>query len=63
MDICEKLAIQDYKFRLVFGRTRIDYDAEKDDANRTKHGYALESAVYLLQRIIFPFGSKPRRMP
>ncbi len=44
-----KLGVPEYEFRVVIGRTRIEYDAEKDKTNRTKHGYALESAVYLLE--------------
>ena len=59
MDITTKLGIPDYEFRLVFGRTKIDYDPNKEDANRQNHGYSLESAVHLLERILLPLGSQP----
>ncbi|MCL7929701.1 BrnT family toxin [Halomonas llamarensis] len=52
----EGMADQD--FRVVFGRTKIDYDPTKETANRAKHGYSLESAVYLLERIMLPLGGK-----
>ena len=59
MDIPNKLGIPDHEFRLVFGRTQIDYDQEKEESNRRKHGYSLQSAVYLLERIMLPIGGKP----
>ncbi len=40
-------------FRVVIGSTGIDYDPNKEMINRKKHGYSLESAVYLLQRYVF----------
>lgn len=52
MDIPAKLGIPNYEFRLVFGRTKIDYDPDKEDINRKKHGYSLESAVHLLERLL-----------
>lgn len=52
------LGIPDYEFRLVLGRTMIDYDLNKDISNRAKHGYSLESAVYLLKRLILPTSKK-----
>ncbi len=55
--IPEKLGIPDYEFRVVFGRTQIDYDLEKEGINRKKHGYSLESAVYLLKRLLLPLGN------
>ncbi|MDR3390772.1 MAG: BrnT family toxin [Sulfuriferula sp.] len=44
-------------FRVVIGSTGIDYDLNKEEANRKKHGYSLESAVYLLQRLVLPIPS------
>lgn len=41
-------------FRIVVGSTSIDYDSNKEQINRRKHGYSLESAVYLLQRLVLP---------
>lgn len=54
MDIPAKLGIPEYEFRVVFGRTRIDYDPNKEEANRAKHGYSLQSAVYFLEGVLFP---------
>ena len=44
-------------FRVVIGNTRIDYDPNKEEINRKKNGYSLESAVYLLQRAVLPIPS------
>jgi uncharacterized DUF497 family protein len=35
-------------FRLIIGSTQVDYDLAKEDTNRRKHGYSLESAVSFL---------------
>ena len=51
MDIPAKLGIPNYEFRLAFGRTKIDYDPDKEGINRDNHGYSLESAVHLLERL------------
>ena len=59
MNIPMKLSIPDYEFRVVFGRTKIDYDRAKEDANRENHGYSLESAVHLLERFVLPLGNQP----
>jgi uncharacterized DUF497 family protein len=59
MDIPGKLGIPDHEFRVVIGGTTVDYDLEKEDANRKKHGYSLQSAVHLLERYILPIGGAP----
>ena len=59
MDIPAKLGIAEHEFRVVFGRTTIDYDPNKEDANRAKHGYSLESAVDILKRLLMP-NTNPR---
>ncbi len=41
-------------FRVVIGRTRIEYDSTKEESNRKRHGYSLESAVHFLERLILP---------
>ena len=46
-------------FHLVFGKSKIDYDSDKDDYNRKEHKYGLESAVALLTRILVPGGTIP----
>jgi uncharacterized DUF497 family protein len=57
-EILEKLKIEKHDFRLVFGRSKIDYDPDKEEKNRKIHEYSLLSAVDLLQNHIFPFGNK-----
>jgi uncharacterized DUF497 family protein len=57
MDIPAIFRIPAYEFRLVFGRTKIDYDPNKEGVNRKKHGYSLESAVYILEKMLHPTGS------
>ena len=56
MDFPEKLGISKYEFRLIFGRTRIEYDESKEMANREKHGYSLESAVHYFEKLLLPTG-------
>jgi uncharacterized DUF497 family protein len=41
-------------FRAVIGSTGIGYDPNKEEINRKKHKYSLESAVHLLQRLVLP---------
>lgn len=55
-DIPRKMGIPDWEFRVVIGTTKIDYDLDKEYSNREKHGYSLESAVSLLERMVFPLG-------
>lgn len=50
----EKLGIEKHQLRLIFGSTRVDYGQTKEQINRDKHGYSLESAAYLLQRRLLP---------
>ena len=59
MDIPKRLGIKETDFRLVIGRTGIDYDVNKEEINCKKHGYSLESAVYMLQRWLLPLGGPP----
>ena len=40
-----------HEFRLILGRTRIEYDENKELSNRKKHGYSLESAVHYFERL------------
>ena len=46
-------------FRLVIGSTQVDYDRNKEDANRKKHGYSLESAVHFFTRLLLPIPQPP----
>ncbi len=59
MDFTKKLSIPDYEFRLIFGRTRINYDPNKETINLQKHGYSLGIAVQLLEKILLPINTKP----
>jgi uncharacterized DUF497 family protein len=59
MDVTEKLGIRETDFRLIFGRSKVDYDHNKELINRKKHGYSLESAVHLLTRWLLPISSLP----
>ncbi len=45
-------------FRIIIGRSRIDYDESKETINRKKHGYSLESAVDLLISRLLPFPTR-----
>jgi uncharacterized DUF497 family protein len=38
----------------MIGSTRIDYDPRKEEANRKRHGYSLESVVEQLEYLLFP---------
>jgi uncharacterized DUF497 family protein len=58
-DIPSKLGIPDREFRVAIGSTKVDYDPNKEESNRKKHGYSLESAVEQLEHLILPVG-KPR---
>lgn len=55
----KKLGIPEHKFRLIFGRSRVDYDTEKDIIIRKKHKYALESATHFLTRLLMPMNRPP----
>ncbi len=52
MNIPEKLGILKYEFRLVIGRTRIEYDESKEMINRKKHGYSFESAAHYFEQLL-----------
>jgi uncharacterized DUF497 family protein len=54
MNIPEQLGIPEYEFRLIIGRTRIEYDETKEMINRRKHGYSLESAVHYFEQLFLP---------
>ena len=58
MDYPAKLGIKTEDFRLIPGSTRIDYDQNKEMTNRKKHGYSLQSAVDLLQKVLL-FNTDP----
>ncbi|MGD0590115.1 MAG: BrnT family toxin [Bacteroidota bacterium] len=54
ISFAKQLGVEEHQLRLVLGSTRIEYDPEKENINRQKHGYSLESAAYLLQRRLLP---------
>lgn len=59
MSIPGQLGIPDYEFRLIIGRTQIEYDETKEMGNRKKHGYSLESAVHYFEQLLTPIPRKP----
>lgn len=59
MNFPEQLGIPEYEFRLIFGRTRIEYDENKDESNIKKHKYSLESAAHFLERLMLPVPQPP----
>lgn len=46
-------------FRSVIGRTQVDYDPKKEDVNRERHKYSLESAVHFFTRLLLPIAQPP----
>ena len=46
-------------FRVIIGRSKIDYDYDKEEENRRKNGYSLESAVHFLEALLLPLGGSP----
>lgn len=58
-DVSRLLGIPDWEFRVVFGKTKVEYDPHKEQINRKKHGYSLESGVQQLERMIFRIGRPP----
>jgi uncharacterized DUF497 family protein len=47
------LGVPEWECRAVFGTTRLDYDPDKEETNRRKQHYSLESAVQQVERILF----------
>jgi uncharacterized DUF497 family protein len=43
---------KEHEFRLILGRTRIDFDPTKEDSNRRKHGYSLTCAVDIFENAL-----------
>lgn len=48
-----RLGIEDYRLRLIVGRTKITYDPVKEERNRKEKKFSLESAAYLFERRLF----------
>ena len=55
-EFTRKLGIPDWEFRVIIGRTKIDYDPNKEEINRQKHGYSLESIVEQVEMLVLPTG-------
>ncbi len=49
-----QLGLEEHELRLIFGRTKIEYDEKKEEKNRKKHRYSLESTAHLLERRVLP---------
>jgi uncharacterized DUF497 family protein len=52
-DIAAKLGIPEWEFRIIPGCTKIEYDHDKNDKNRTIHKIDLESGANLLAKCVF----------
>ena len=60
MSYLEMMGVAEHEFRLIFGRSRIEYDLNKEEINRAKHQYSLESAVLFLERVLMsPWSNRP----
>jgi uncharacterized DUF497 family protein len=60
MNYAQMLGVAEHEFRLVFGRSKIEYDATKEGINRSKHHYSLESAVHILEGMLLaPWSNRP----
>jgi len=46
-------------FRLIIGSTQVDYDHNKEEKNRKKHQYSLDSAVHFFTRLLLPIPQPP----
>jgi len=53
------LGLEEHDFRLIFGRTTIEFDPDKEEVNRAKHGYSLLSAVALMEQVLLPLSPSP----
>ena len=58
-----QVSVPEWEFRVVFGRTKIDFDPDKELENRKNHNYSLESGVQQLERMVFPIGAPHRVLP
>ncbi len=60
MNYAQMLGVAEHDFRLVFGRSKIEYDASKEETNRRKHHYSLESVVHILEGMLLaPWSNRP----
>jgi uncharacterized DUF497 family protein len=50
--VAERAAWNSKDFRLIVGSTQIHYDPAKEEVNRKKNGYSLESAVHFFERLL-----------
>lgn len=58
-DVSDNMGIPQWEFRLVLGRTRIEFDPDKEAVNRKIHGYSLLSAVSILEQKMLPVPGPP----
>ena len=52
----EKLGVNEHDFRLIIGSSKIEYDENKEQSNIKEHGYSLEDAIPIFERLLLPFG-------
>lgn len=58
MDIPKK-KIKETDFRLVIGSSTVDYDPNKNEINKSKHGYSFDEAIAIFERILLPIPPTP----
>ena len=59
MDIPKKLNIKETDFRLVIGSSTVDYDPNKNEINKSKHGYSFDEAIAIFERILLSIPPTP----
>ena len=59
MDIPKKLNIKETDFRLVIGSSTVDFDPNKNEINKSKHGYSFDEAITIFERILLPIPPTP----
>ena len=59
MDIPKKLNIKETDFRLVIGSSTVDYDPNKNEINKSNHGYSFDEAIAIFERILLPIPPIP----
>ncbi|MHC4807983.1 MAG: hypothetical protein ACYTBX_17220 [Planctomycetota bacterium] len=53
------IGIDETDFRLVVGRSQIDYNPNKEEENLRRHKRSLQDALPILEKVILPINSKP----
>jgi len=59
MGIPEEIGIPEWEFRLVFAKTKVTFDENKELENRKKHKYSLMSAFHYFEALMLPIKHEP----